>query len=335
MFDAVWRPIQRGIGFGQGNAQPRRSLIGFVKKFLNDWSLVWSAVLAYTFIVSLLPLFVTAFGILGFIFRANSSVRQTIIDAIVDAQPNATQEGIRQVTEIAMDSARSGAGGIFAIGIIFSLWGGSRLFATMDDIFTIIYRTRQRGFLKKNLLAIGMLILFIILIVFIVVSAGVPSFLINVLPDSRGAQFGIFVAGIVLSITVAFVLFLLIYLIIPNKPIRFKYVLCGALLAAILLDIFLILFPLYIRRFMGSFVGLIGFAVILIAFFYYFGLIIILGAQINAYFFDRIQQFPDGLGTFVSEAFERLVRRAGPIAPVINQAQYPPRPRPAYVRRPY
>lgn len=331
MFDALWRPIQRGIGFGQANA-PRRSLMGFIKKFLNDWSLLWSAAFAYTFIIALLPLFVTAFGILGFVFRANPGARQTIVDAIVDAQPNSTQAGIRQVTDTASDSLESGAGGIFAIGIIFSLWGGSRLFATIDDIFTIIYRTRQRGFIKKNLIAIGMLVLFIILIVFIVVSAGVPSFLINVLPDSRGAQFGIFVAGIVLSVVVAFIFFLLIYLIIPNKPIRFKYVLCGTLVAAILLDIFLILFPLYIRRFMGSFVGLIGFAVILITFFYYFGLILILGAQINAYFFERLQPFPDGLGTFISEVNDRLVRRATAVRPTVNYAQYP---RPVYTPRHY
>ena len=51
----------------------------------------------------------------------------------------------------------------------------------------------------------------------------------------------------------------------------------GALIAAVLLDIFL---------------GLIGFAILVILFFYYFGLILILGAQINAYFVERHQPSP-------------------------------------------
>lgn len=325
MFDAIWRPIQRGIGFGQGTA-PHRSILGFIKKFLNDWSLLFSAVLAYTFVIALLPLIVTAFGIFGLIIRENPGARDTIINSILDALPdNNTRSGVQQVADIAADNLASGAGGILAIGIIFSIWGGSRLFVAIDQTLTIIYRTRERSFLRQNLIAIGMLILFIIFLVFIFVIGGIPAFAINALPNQNGAQFGIFVAGIVISIFLGFIFFMLIYLIIPNKKIKGRHIWCGALLAAILLDIFVVLFPLYIRRFMDSFIGLIGFAVILLTFFYYFGLIVILGAQVNSYFFERIQPFPDGLGTFISQVFDRMVKRS-----MITVTQYAyPRPRQA------
>ena len=307
MLDALWRPIQRGIGFGQGTAS-HRSILGFIKKFLNDWSLLFSSVLAYTFLIALLPLIVTALAIFGLVLRENPGARTTIINSIVDSLPdNNTKSGVRQVADIAADNLASNAGGILAIGIIFSIWGGSRLFVGIDQVFTIIYRTRQRSFLRQNLIAIGMLILFIIFLVFIFIVGGIPSFVINALPNQNGAQFGIFVAGILISLFLGFIFFILIYLIIPNKKIKGRHMWCGALIAAILLNIFVILFPLYIRRFMNSFIGLIGFAVILITFFYYFGLIVIIGAQINAYFFERFQPFPDGLGTFVRQLFERWV----------------------------
>lgn len=310
MFDAIWRPIQRGIGFGQGTA-PHRSIWGFIKKILNDWSFVLSAALAYTFVIALLPLIVTAFGIFGLIIRENPGARDTIINSILDTLPdNNTRAGVQQVADMAADDLQSGAGGILAIGIIFSIWGGSRLFVAIDQTLTIIYRTRQRSFIRQNLIAIGMLILFIIFLIFIFVVGGIPAFAINALPNNNGAQFGIFVAGIAISIFLGFIFFMLIYLIIPNKKIKGRHIWCGALLAAILLDIFVVLFPLYIRRFMNSFIGLIGFAVILLTFFYYFGLIVILGAQVNAYFFERIQPFPDGLGTFISQVFERMVKRS-------------------------
>ncbi len=76
---------------------------------------------------------------------------------------------------------------------------------------------------------------------------------------------------------------------------------------------------------MDSFVGVIGFAVILITFFYYFSLILILGAQINSYFFERTQPLPDGLGTFLNEATERLVKR--PTVSVVTYNPYHYRPR--------
>lgn len=159
-----------------------------------------------------------------------------------------------------------------------------------------------------------MLLLFILLILLIIGASGAPSFLINALPDQNGAQFGIFIAGIIVSLLLSFLLFLPIYWLIPNKKTKFKHVWCGALVAAIFLMIFLVLFPLYIRRFMNSSLGLIGFAVILITFFYYFSVILLLGAQINAYFFERIQPLPDGLGTFVHQTVNRLL--GGPTVPV-------------------
>jgi uncharacterized BrkB/YihY/UPF0761 family membrane protein len=177
-----------------------------------------------------------------------------------------------------------------------------------------------------------MLILFLFLVIIMVGVSGAPSFLINVLPGENGAQFGIFAAGIISSILVAFILFMLIYLIVPNRKMKLKHIWCGALIASILLDIFIVLFPLYIRRFMGTFIGLIGFAVILILFFYYFSIILILGAQINAYFFERIQQLPEDLGTFVGQAVTKLIRPTP--APVLNNNIYgrPRRPQPRYSR---
>ncbi len=47
--------------------------------------------------------------------------------------------------------------------------------------------------------------------------------------------------------------------------------------------------------------GQIGFAVILLLFLYYFATILILGAQINAFFFDNYQPFFDALGTYISQ----------------------------------
>ncbi|UJR23903.1 hypothetical protein I4U23_026875 [Adineta vaga] len=306
----VLRRDQLAVGTILTPTKPPISAWGFIKKILNDRTLGFGSLLAYTFIIALLPLAVAALGIFGLILNSDSSTKESLVDSIANSiDDNTTKTAVREITDIASNNLANGAGGILAIGIIFSLWGGSRLFVAIDEVFTIFYRTPDRGFVKKNLVAIGMLILFILLVLLIIISSGAPSFLINALPNQNGAQFGIFIAGIAISISVAFLLFFVIYILVPNKKMRLKYTWCGALVAAILLDIFLILFPLYIRRFMGSFIGLIGFVVILITFFYYFSIILLLGAQINAYFFERIQPLPEGLGTFLHQAVTVMLRR--------------------------
>ncbi len=49
------------------------------------------------------------------------------------------------------------------------------------------------------------------------------------------------------------------------------------------------------------FIGQIGFAVILLIFLYYFATILILGAQINAFFFENYKPLVDGLGTYINQ----------------------------------
>ncbi len=97
MINSVWRPIQRGIGFDQPKPPPI-SAMGFIKKILNDLSLGFGSLLAYSFVIALLPLAVTALAILGFVFDANSSAQQSLVNSVVNSLPdNTTKSAVQQV----------------------------------------------------------------------------------------------------------------------------------------------------------------------------------------------------------------------------------------------
>ena len=69
----------------------------------------------------------------------------------------------------------------------------------------------------------------------------------------------------------------------------------GALMAAILVQLYLTLFPFYVTHFLNNYTGsagAAGFAVILLLFLYYFSVILLLGAEINAYFGENIRATP-------------------------------------------
>jgi len=287
---------------GQRGTKPVRH---FLRKFLNDWSLNFAAMLAYNLLIALLPIAVALFGILGLILKNYPDIQKEVEDKIINSFPsdNTTRAGIKQVVDLAFNQLSMDAGAVLAIGIIFALFGSSRLFIAIDKCMTIIYRLPEREFLRENMLAFGMLFMFIIIIPIMIAASSAPSVLISVIPGG-GGRFGTFMAGIICSLIVAFILFEAIYWLIPNKKMSFKVTWCGALFAAVTLEIFIILFPLYVRRFMGNYAGQIGFAVILLLFFYYFATILILGAEINAFFFENYQPFVDGLGTYLSQMHE-------------------------------
>lgn len=270
---------------GQQHTKPARR---FLRKFLNDWSLNFAAMLAYNLLIALLPTAVALFGIFGLVLKNHPEAQENIKMKIINSFPadNTTQSGINQIVELAFNQLSKDAGGLLAIGIFFAMFGASRLFIVIDKCLAIVYRLPERTFLRQNLLAFGMLFIFIILIVIMLVASSAPSALLSIIPGG-GGRFGAFIAGMLSSLLVAFILFETIYWIVPNKKMSFKVTWCGALVAACTLEIFIILFPLYVRRFMGNYAGKILFFVnkyhlfiflkdklVLLLFFFYFYIIL-------------------------------------------------------------
>ena len=84
---------------GQRHSKPLRH---FIRKFLNDWSMDFAAMLAYNLLIALLPIAVALFGILGLILKNHPETEKKLIDQIINATAfdNTTQQGIRQVNII-------------------------------------------------------------------------------------------------------------------------------------------------------------------------------------------------------------------------------------------
>lgn len=140
------------------------------------------------------------------------------------------------------------------IGILVAIFGSSRLFVTMEKCFSVIYRLPERGFLRQNLLAFGMLFFFLFLIPLLIIVSSIPSIFLQFIPGGFG-QFGTWIGGVLVTLFIAFILFESIYLLIPNKKMSLKNTWLGSLVATLMLEIFLVLFPLYIRQSMDNYAG--------------------------------------------------------------------------------
>ncbi len=71
------------------------------------------------------------------------------------------------------------------------------------------------------------------------------------------------------------------------------------MVAAVLLQIYLTLFPLYVAHFLTGYAASISSIVILLIFFYYFAVILFIGAEVNAFFAEGITSTPTDLVTMV------------------------------------
>jgi uncharacterized BrkB/YihY/UPF0761 family membrane protein len=92
----------RSSALFKGAARRTKSLRLFLRKFSNDWSLDFSAMLAYHLLIALLPTVVALFGTFGLILRNYPDLLQELKNKTIELFPydNTTQAGIRQVINI-------------------------------------------------------------------------------------------------------------------------------------------------------------------------------------------------------------------------------------------
>jgi YihY family inner membrane protein len=304
----------KAAGAFLGNVNNKtRPLQTFIAKLNNDWMMNFAGLLAYNLLTALLPIAIALFGILGLLLGGrNNLLEQSLLQQTPTLFPGGSQIAIRASLETAIDQIQADAGILLLIAILLALFGGSRLFITLEGCLDIIYRVRPRPLIRQNMVALLMMLLFIVLVPVMFLASTVPSLVRDVLnhqPQLRILPFftaftnsyvSTYLVGLVSSLVACFILFEAIYVVVPNRHTRWRAIWPGTLVASILLELFLQLFPFYTAHFLKGYSGVVGLAVIIILFLYYFAVILLLGAEVNAFFFEHIQPLPNDLVTSIS-----------------------------------
>ena len=291
-------------------------LMGFWTKTSNDWVFNLSGLLAYNFLMSIFPILLVLLAVAGLILGNLSPA--TYAQFQHDLQTALPQGGT--ILSVAANNLSRSAGVLFVVGLVTALYAGSRLFVTIENCFGIVFRLRSRTFLRQNVMAIGMLLLYAILIPVVALASIIPSAIMQALGSlGRNGVVGLLsdVAGILTAFIFACVLFAAIYIVVPNQPVRFSEAWRGTLVAGALLAIYEILFPLYLRYALhpGNYGSVAGFAVVILVFFYYLAFILLIGAEVNSWALGQRQTAGDILTILHRvQAHDTTLGAAGPTA---------------------
>jgi YihY family inner membrane protein len=266
----------------------------FVKKFYNDWSFHLAQALAYSLIAAIVPIAILLLALVGwFLSGMDPHAYALLIQHVSKALPK--EMASQQALTTAANKLRSASLGLTVLAVVAAIFFGSRLFTLLEACFDLIYHVRPRPQGKKNLVAIIMILVSVILIPVLTLASLIPqqaiAFLQNTsLNASPNTLYT--VGGIFSSLIVSFLLFEVMYVFVPNKhedlARRIGTSWKGAVTAAVVLQICLILFPLYTSRFLSGYVGQLAFVLVLLIFFYLMAVSLLIGAQVNAFFAERV-----------------------------------------------
>jgi membrane protein len=310
--------IQRVEQTAEHAEQHGRPFLDFWMKVGNDWVHILANALAFTFLTSIFPLLLVILAIAGFVLGAISPATQAQLQAAI---AHALPSGIGQtLISGVLQHLHKSAGVILFIGIVAAIWTSSRLFIAIEYCTGIIFRLRRRDALHQNLMAVGMTLLYIVLVPLIFAASALGPLVLRLIGLPTATGFGAFigaVVGLVVGYLAAVIFFSAIYIVVPNRPVKPGEVWRGALVAGALLILYELLFPLYTAFFLkpNNYGSVAGFALVILAFFYYLAFILLLGMEINSWASGQRQTASDIAGILHEVQAHNTTRgAAGPTA---------------------
>jgi membrane protein len=254
----------------------RRAALGF----LQHNALQNAGSMAYFSILSLFQLLVLAVVVLSF-FIGHGEARDFVIEQIQLATP-VDPNTIGNVIDGIIESR----GGVSLFSIVFLAWGALGVFSAISKgISSAFVAAAPRPFLQDKLLGLLLIsitgMLGIASIVIGLVTGIVQEAADDVLAGIPGAGPAVGVLGFALPLLLIFAAFVVLYRVVPNRPVSVAEVWPGAVVATVLWTVLRIGFTWYttsIARYDSAF-GPISAAISLLVFLYFASVIVLLGAE--------------------------------------------------------
>ncbi|MEF8974305.1 MAG: YhjD/YihY/BrkB family envelope integrity protein [Haloarcula sp.] len=225
--------------------------------------------IAYHAFLSILPLLLL---VLTFVQRTENAPLQASIVGIMEAVLTAQASGVIQQGLTEADASVS------VLGVGFLLWGSLRIFRGLDTAFSDIYETgASNTFLDQ--LGDGLVLLVTVAVAILSASA-----LGSALPEAGSGMLWAVVGGLVRAVGL-FVVFYPMYYIFPDTDVSPLEVVPGVAFAAVGLTVAQVLFTAFKSGSTGG--NLIASILVLLSWLYIIGLVILLGAAINAVLSNR------------------------------------------------
>jgi membrane protein len=255
---------------------------------INDHDLFGRAAqLSYYFLLALFPLMLVLVTVLGYVAGAGTDLRNKLISYLATVMPSSAVTLVHTTLD---EITKARGGGKLSLGILAALWAASNGMGAISSTLNVAYAVKEdRPWWKVRLVAI---FLTIMVSLFIVVALAVVFFGGN-LGDRVAMHFGFSAAFKIVwkilqwPIALVFLLltFDLIYYLAPNdrRPKRRMWT-GGAIVAVVLWLLVSFGFRLYLHFFNSYSVtyGSLGALIVLMLWFYFTGLAILIGGEVNS-----------------------------------------------------
>lgn len=279
-------------------------ILGFVHRSNGDHVGAYAAQAAYFLIMSFIPfvLFLTT------LIRYTPLSYNVVRDAIIGFVPGNLQTFVLSI--VVEVYKRSTA--IVPLSALMALWAsGKGMQAITNGLNTIYHVKETRNWLMNRIYSVFYMFLFVLAVIvsllLLVLGNKIQEIAYRTFPILGRLMGKIMGARTLLVFAVLFLVFLVLYKVLPNRKATFKSQVPGAFLIAAAWMIFSYGFSLYFEFFpnFGNMYGSLATLIMLMLWLYVCMNLILYGAEINAYFEKQFREAQKSVKTFLSKKEER------------------------------
>ena len=254
-------------------------------RFSRDGCALMAAATAFYGLICLIPLVGLAISVLGRVLgsAASANVKEQVLallDTVLPLEAPSVEDAIRQFPQ------PTGSWFVEAISILGLLWASSRLFHTVEDILTRVWSGHGRGrpLFLRNLVALGATaaagIIFLVTMLATTAAATLASTdsLLRIVPRLRWADPW---AEQMIVLWGAWLMFLLMYVFLPQERVRWREAAIGAAIAAIMWEVSRLAFATLVTQSAayGKLYGSLAGVIVVVIWIYLTASIMLVGAE--------------------------------------------------------
>ena len=260
-----------------------------VQEFADDRCTQIAASISYYVFFSVFPLTIFLVTVLGQVLR-NDSVRERVIDALMEIVPLTPVEGRQQLDEILSGVATDlSLLGLFSI--VGLMWSASAMMAALRGALNVAWdtthrRTAIRGKILDFLMVLTVGLLIALSIAATTIRPRVQSE-IRAVADSLSflgniIHFGMWSLTFVIPVVVSFIIFAMLYRFVPAVKTSFDEIWPGALFAAVTFELAKVGFSFYLRNFANynAIYGSLGAVIVFMLFIFVAANVLLMGAEV-------------------------------------------------------
>lgn len=264
----------------------------FMKRFNEDHVGAYAAQSAYFILLSFIPFVL----LLVTLVRYTPLTQEIVTEALTQAVPAEFRSFVKGI----VDEVFGKSVAFVPISAVIALWSAGKGINALTNGLNCVYRVEEtRGYIVNRFRSMAYTLVFVFAVVgtlvLLVFGNQIQARIAERFPAVAGLTSVIVGMRTFITVVMLCVIFLVIYKFVPNRKATVKSQIPGAMVSAIAWSLFSLIFSIYIDFIPGTanMYGSLTTLVLIMLWLYFCMWILLIGAEINSGFEDRIMELEE------------------------------------------